>query len=83
MVLLTFTPGCLLLLAALVSFGYYRRRLPSTPADAVLVFGTGLHWKAHARIGTAAQLFHQRRVGILIASVGMPGHGGLAVRDAA
>jgi uncharacterized SAM-binding protein YcdF (DUF218 family) len=76
-VLLRFMPGCLLLLVAFVSFGHvlHRRRLPSTPADAALVFGTGLHWKAHARISTAAQLFHQGRVRALIVSGGvlMPG----------
>jgi uncharacterized SAM-binding protein YcdF (DUF218 family) len=73
----TFVPGCLLLLAALVSFGHMlnRRRLPSTTADAALVFGTGLPWKAHARISTAAQLFRQERVRYLIVSGGvtMPG----------
>jgi uncharacterized SAM-binding protein YcdF (DUF218 family) len=65
--------GCLLLIAALVSVGHLlnRRRLPATAADAVLVFGTGLPWKALARINTAAQLFHQGRVHYLIVSGGV------------
>jgi uncharacterized SAM-binding protein YcdF (DUF218 family) len=72
--LFTFTLGCLLLLfAALVSLGHLlnRRRLPSTPADVGLVFGTGLHWKAHARVTMAAQLFHRGCVRYLIVSGGV------------
>ena len=76
MALSTLVAGCLLL-AAFVSFGHVlnRRRLPSTAADAALVFGTGLHWKALARISTAAQLFHQGHIRYLIVSGGvvMPG----------
>jgi uncharacterized SAM-binding protein YcdF (DUF218 family) len=69
----TFTLGCLLLLAALASLGHLlnRRRLPSTPADVGLVFGTGLHWKAHARVTMAAQLFHRGCVRYLIVSGGV------------
>jgi uncharacterized SAM-binding protein YcdF (DUF218 family) len=70
----TLTLRCLLLLiTALVSLGHVlnRRRLPSTPADAALVFGTGLPWKALARISMAAQLFHQGRVRYLIVSGGV------------
>jgi uncharacterized SAM-binding protein YcdF (DUF218 family) len=62
-----------LLLAALVSLGHIlnRRRLPSAPADAALVFGTGLHWKAQTRIDMAAQLFRQGIVRYLIVSGGV------------
>jgi uncharacterized SAM-binding protein YcdF (DUF218 family) len=70
----TFTLGCMLLLiTALVSLGHVlnRRRLPSMSADAALVFGTGLPWKALARIRTAAQLFHHGRVRYLIVSGGV------------
>lgn len=65
--------GCLLLIAALVSIGHIlnRRRLPASSADAALVFGTGLPWKALARINTAAQLFHRGRVDYLIVSGGV------------
>jgi uncharacterized SAM-binding protein YcdF (DUF218 family) len=61
------------LLAALMAFGHAlnRRRLPRTPADVALVFGTGLRWKALARIDTAAQLSHQGRVRWLIVSGGV------------
>jgi uncharacterized SAM-binding protein YcdF (DUF218 family) len=66
-----------LLISALVSLGHAlnRRRLPAATADVALVFGTGLPWKAHARVSQAAQLFHQQRVVYLIASGGvfMPG----------
>jgi len=70
--LLAGTSGCLLI-AALIGIGHAlnRRRLPATPADAALVFGTGLPWKALARINTAAQLFHQARVQYLIVSGGV------------
>jgi len=70
----TLTLGCLLLfLAALVGLGHLlnRRRLPATPADVALVFGTGLRWKAQARISMAAQLFHQGVVRSLIVSGGV------------
>jgi uncharacterized SAM-binding protein YcdF (DUF218 family) len=73
MALLAGTSGCLLILAALASLGHAlnRRRLPTTSADAALVFGTGLLWKAQARIATAAHLFHQGRVHYLIVSGGV------------
>jgi uncharacterized SAM-binding protein YcdF (DUF218 family) len=62
-----------LLLAALVGLGQLldRRRLPPGPADVALVFGTGLRWKALARVGMAARLFHQGRVRFLIVSGGV------------
>ncbi len=72
--LFTFVLGCLLLfLTALVGLWHLlnRRQLPSTPADVGLVFGTGLHWKAQARVNMAAQLFHQGCVRYLIVSGGV------------
>ena len=65
--------GMLLCLAALISLGHAlnRRRLPSTPADVALVFGTGLRWKAQARIDMAAQLFQHGLVRFLIVSGGV------------
>jgi uncharacterized SAM-binding protein YcdF (DUF218 family) len=51
------------------------RRAPAEPADAALVFGTGVGWKARARCATAAQLFHRGLARRRIASGGvlMPG----------
>lgn len=69
-----FTLWCpLLVIAFLIGLGHFlnRRRLPPTAADAALVFGTGVHWKAHARISMAAQLFHQGLVRYLIVSGGV------------
>ncbi len=62
----------------LVAFGRFlnRRRLPGTNrADAALVFGTGVEWKARARIATAAELFHRGVVRHLIVSGGVPVNG--------
>jgi uncharacterized SAM-binding protein YcdF (DUF218 family) len=75
-----FVSGCILLtLGALAGLGHFlnRRRLPTTCADAALVFGTGLPWKAQARCAMAAQLYHQGLVRYLIASGGVlvPGVG--------
>jgi uncharacterized SAM-binding protein YcdF (DUF218 family) len=66
--------GCLpLLIAAFIYLGHAlnRRRLPPGTADVALVFGTGLPWKARARVSMAAQLFHQGSVRSLIVSGGV------------
>jgi uncharacterized SAM-binding protein YcdF (DUF218 family) len=65
--------GLLLLIAALISLGHLlnRRWLPSTSADAGLVFGTGVPWKARARVNRAAHLFHHGYVRSLIVSGGV------------
>ena len=34
-----------------------RRKLPSTPVDVALVFGTGLDWKAESRVRAAANAY--------------------------
>jgi uncharacterized SAM-binding protein YcdF (DUF218 family) len=76
--------GCLLFPTALAGVGHLldRRRLPATPADVGLVFGTGLYWKAQARIDMAAQLYQQGVVRFLIVSGGVlvPG---MAISEAA
>jgi uncharacterized SAM-binding protein YcdF (DUF218 family) len=63
-----------LAVSALIGLGHFfnRRRLPATPVDAALVFGTGLAWKAHARCATAAELFQRGMVRYLIVSGGVP-----------
>jgi uncharacterized SAM-binding protein YcdF (DUF218 family) len=67
-----------LILSALIGLGHFfnRRRVPATPVDAALVFGTGLAWKAHTRCATAAEVFHRRLARYLIVS------GGVLVPDA-
>jgi uncharacterized SAM-binding protein YcdF (DUF218 family) len=64
---------CLLLPALLIGLGHFlnRRRVPAGPADAALVFGTGLPWKARARCQMAAQLFQRGLVRSLIVSGGV------------
>jgi uncharacterized SAM-binding protein YcdF (DUF218 family) len=59
--------------AGLVAVGLFldRRRLPATPADAALVFGTGLEWKATTRWRTAARLYDEGRVTHLVVSGGV------------
>jgi uncharacterized SAM-binding protein YcdF (DUF218 family) len=48
-----------------------RRRLPRAQADAALVFGTGLEWKARSRCVTASDLFNRGLVRYLIVSGGV------------
>lgn len=48
------------------------RKTPTAQADAVLVFGTGVSWKARARCTTAAQLFQRGLAHRLIVSGGVP-----------
>jgi uncharacterized SAM-binding protein YcdF (DUF218 family) len=54
-----------------------RRRLPSTPADAALVFGASTEWKARARWTTVAELYHAGVVRHVVVSGGptVPGQG--------
>ncbi len=57
----------------LIGLGHFfnKRALPPDSADAALVFGTGVVWKALSRSTTAAQLFQQGRVRHLIVSGGV------------
>jgi uncharacterized SAM-binding protein YcdF (DUF218 family) len=48
-----------------------RRELPRSPADAALVFGTGMEWKARARWTAARQLFERGLVRHVIVSGGV------------
>lgn len=59
--------------ALLAAFGYLLRwqHLPSCPADAALVFGTGTEWKARSRWMTAARLFKEGVVQHIIVSGGV------------
>lgn len=49
---------------------FNKRDLHSVPADAALVFGTGLSWKARSRWTTAAHLFREGMVRYIIVSGG-------------
>ena len=62
------------LLAGLVALGHALnwRNTPTAQADAALVFGTGVGWKARARCTTAAQVFRRGLARCLIVSGGMP-----------
>jgi uncharacterized SAM-binding protein YcdF (DUF218 family) len=61
-------------IGALIGLGLFfdRRRLPDAPADAALVFGTGLDWKAEARCRKAAELWQRGLVRRLVVSGGVP-----------
>jgi uncharacterized SAM-binding protein YcdF (DUF218 family) len=61
------------ILGVLIGLGHFfnRRQLPVTPADAALVFGAGLAWKAQSRCATAAELFHRGLIPYLIVSGGV------------
>ena len=48
-----------------------KQKLPASQADAALVFGTGLLWKARPRWTHAAKLYHQEKVRYLIVSGGV------------
>jgi len=58
----------------LVGIGRFlnRRKLPSEPVDAALVFGTGLDWKAETRVLAAAAAFDRGLARHLIVSGGVP-----------
>lgn len=60
-------------IAGLVGLGHFlnRRRLPSEPADAALVFGCGEVWKREARCATAAALFRRGLARWLVVSGGV------------
>lgn len=64
----------LLFILVLILIGHLldKRDLPSFQADAALVFGTSLSWKAKARWTHAAQLYHQRLARHVIVSGGVP-----------
>jgi len=66
-----FIAFCLILI--LTSFGRLlnKQNLPAFQADAALVFGTGLGWKAETRWKHAAQLYHQGIVRYIIVSGGV------------
>ena len=62
------------LINLLIGIGHFlnKRNLPVLQADAALVFGTGLDWKAKARWTHAAQLYSGRLVKYIIVSGGIP-----------
>ncbi len=60
--------GSIIALFILLGHFFDKRNLPSVPADAALVFGTTLAWKARTRWETAAQLFNDGMVRYLIVS---------------
>lgn len=61
------------IIASLILLGHFlnKRRLPSAPVDVALVFGTGLAWKAEARVAAAARLFQRGLVRHIIVSGGV------------
>ena len=61
----------IILLLVLLGHFFNKRHLPPAPADAALVFGAGLSWKAQARWMTAAQLFQHGLVHYIIVSGGV------------
>ena len=63
--------GLLIILGHLLN----KQNLPDQQADAALVFGTGLDWKAKARWMHATQLFKKGLIGYIIVS------GGVTVAD--
>jgi uncharacterized SAM-binding protein YcdF (DUF218 family) len=66
-------------LLAAVGLFLNRRKLPDQPADAALVFGTGLDWKAETRVRAAVAAYNRGLARHLIVSGGvpMPGLGGV------
>ncbi len=58
----------------LIAIGHLlnKQDLPAFQADAALVFGTGLGWRAEARWGHAAQLYRQGSIRHVIVSGGVP-----------
>ena len=63
-----------ILISLLIGIGHLlsKQHLPAFQADAALVFGTGLDWKAKARWTHAAQLYSRRLVKYIIVSGGIP-----------
>jgi len=61
-------------ICGLVGIGRFldRRSLPSTPADAALVFGTGVPWKAESRLRAALWLHERGLACHFIVSGGVP-----------
>src|SRR5262245_12425386 len=74
----------LILIALLIGLGHFlnRRRMPSRPVDAALVFGTGLGWKAATRLRTAEALFDAGLIRQAIVSGGVPMHDGSGMTEA-
>lgn len=68
------TIALVFIVGILVGVGRFldRRHLPSTPADAALVFGTGVPWKAESRLRTALWLHERGHARHFIVSGGVP-----------
>lgn len=62
---------CVIILFVVVGFVLNKQNLPVSRADAALVFGTGLPWKARSRWLHAAQLFKNGKINYLIVSGGV------------
>ena len=63
----------IIMVSILIGVGFFLKKenLPQRTADAALVFGTGLAWKAKARYSHAAKLFQQGIVRNIIVSGGV------------
>lgn len=65
-----------------IGIAFDRRRLPSTPADAALVFGCGERWKVNARLHTALEVYRSGLARHLVVSGGVPMPDGSGLTEA-
>jgi uncharacterized SAM-binding protein YcdF (DUF218 family) len=65
-----------------IGIAFDRRRLPSTPADAALVFGCGERWKVNARLHTALEVYRSGMARHLVVSGGVPMPDGSGLTEA-
>src|SRR5512134_2860912 len=63
--------GCIIPIFVVVGFALNTQNLPVSQADAALVFGTGLEWKAKSRWLHAAQLFKNGLIRYIVVSGGV------------
>jgi len=66
-----FVAFCLILILTSIGHLLNKQNFPTLQADAALIFGTGLGWKAEARWRHAAQLHHQGMIRHIIVSGGV------------
>jgi uncharacterized SAM-binding protein YcdF (DUF218 family) len=65
-----------------IGIAFDRRRLPSTPADAALVFGCGERWKVNARLHTALEVYRSGMARHLVVTGGVPMPDGSGLTEA-
>jgi uncharacterized SAM-binding protein YcdF (DUF218 family) len=74
--------GTFVLTCVGLGIAFDRRRLPSTPADAALVFGCGQEWKVNARLQMALQVYRTDVARHLVVSGGVPMPDGSGLTEA-